>query len=197
MLTKDLIGIADRDFKRVTSISNVAVFAIILLVFTSVSIPIFLILAITLAIFINMGIPYYMGNSIPFIASIVIGSIQLGATVDYAILLTTRFREEIKNGRDKFTAMEVAVKESAKSIITSGLAFFGSTIGVAIISEMELVKSLSAMIARGALISTGVILFILPGVLIAGESFIKNTTKNWNREKTEKAEKGRIVYESK
>lgn len=197
VLTKDLIGIADRDFKRVTTISNIAVFAIILLVFTSISIPIFLILAITLAIFINMGIPFYMGNSIPFIASIVIGSIQLGATVDYAILLTTRFREEIKKGQDKFTAMEISVKESAKSIITSGLAFFGSTIGVAIISQMELVKSLSAMIARGALISTGVILFILPGVLIAGESIIRITTKNWNRKRIEKAEKGRIVYESK
>src|SRR5690606_38575129 len=131
-------------------------------------------LAITLAIFINMGIPYYTGNSIPFIASIVIGSIQLGATVDYAILLTTRYREEIKNGHDKFTAMEISVRESAKSIITSGLTFFASTIGVAVISEMELVKSLSAMIARGALISTGVILFILPGVLIATESFISS-----------------------
>ncbi len=145
-----------------------------------------------------MGIPYYMGNSIPFIASIVIGSIQLGATVDYAILLTTRFREEIKNGHDKFTAMEISVRESAKSIITSGLAFFGSTIGVAIISEMELVKSLSTMIARGgALISTGVILFILPGVLIATESFIRVTTKNWSKERKDKAEKGRIAYESK
>lgn len=139
-----------------------------------------------------------MGNSIPFIASIVIGSIQLGATVDYAILLTTRFREEIKNGHDKFTAMEISVRESAKSIITSGLAFFGSTIGgVAIISEMELVKSLSTMIARGALISTGVILFILPGVLIATESFIRVTTKNWSKERKDKAEKGRIAYESK
>ena len=197
VLTKDLIGIADRDFKRVSTISNLAVFAIILLVFTSISIPIFLILAITLAIFINMGIPYYMGNAIPFIASIVIGSIQLGATVDYAILLTTRFREEIKNGHDKFAAMEISVRESAKSIITSGLAFFGSTIGVAIISEMELVKSLSAMIARGALISTGVILFVLPGMLIAAEGFIRVTTKNWSKERKDKAEKGRIAYESK
>lgn len=197
VLTKDLIGIADRDFKRVSTISNIAVFIIILLVFTSISIPIFLILAITLAIFINMGIPYYTGNSIPFIASIVIGSIQLGATVDYAILLTTRYREEIKNGHDKFTAMEISVRESAKSIITSGLTFFASTIGVAVISEMELVKSLSAMIARGALISTGVILFILPGVLIATESFISSTTKNWSKERKDKAEKGRIAYESK
>ncbi|MCF6466196.1 efflux RND transporter permease subunit [Clostridium sp. Cult2] len=196
VLTKDLIGIADRDFKRVSTISNIAVFIIILLVFTSISIPIFLILAITLAIFINMGIPYYLGHSIPFIASIVIGSIQLGATVDYAILLTTRFREEIRKGHEKFEAMEITVRESSKSIITSGLAFFGSTVGVAIISDMELVKSLSTMIARGALISTVIILFILPGVLIASESFISITSKNWNKGIKEKVEKGRILYEN-
>ena len=193
-LTKDLIGIADSDFKRVNTLSTLAVFAIILVVFTSISIPIFLILAIMLAIFINMGVPYYLGHSIPFIAGIVIGSIQLGATVDYAILLTTRFREEISNGHEKFEAMEIAVKESAKSIITSGLTFFVSTIGVAVISEMEIVRSLSAMIARGALISTGVILFILPGVLIASEGFIRLTSKNWGKGK---AEKGRIAYENK
>jgi hypothetical protein len=193
-LTKDLIGIADSDFKRVNTLSTLAVFAIILVVFTSISIPIFLILAIMLAIFINMSVPYYLGHSIPFIAGIVIGSIQLGATVDYAILLTTRFREEISNGHGKFEAMEIAVKESAKSIITSGLTFFVSTIGVAVISEMEIVRSLSAMIARGALISTGIILFILPGVLIASEGFIRLTSKNWGKEK---AQKGRIAYENK
>ena len=196
VLTKDLINIADKDFKRVNLLSTLAVFIIILLVFKSISIPIFLILAISLAIFINMSVPYYLNHSIPFIAGIVIGSIQLGATVDYAILLSTRFKEEINKGHNKFKAMEITVRESSKSIITSGLAFFGSTIGVAIVSDMELVKSLSAMIARGALISTGVILFILPGVLIACEGFIRVTTKDWNINH-EKAEKGRIVYESK
>ena len=180
-----------------SSLTTIAVFAIILIVFTSVSIPIFLIILIMLAIFINMSVPYYLGHSIPFIAGIVIGSIQLGATVDYAILLTTRFREEIRNGYDKFEAMEIAVRESAKSIITSGLAFFGSTVGVAVISEIEIIKSLSTMIARGALISTGIILFILPGVLIASESFIKATSKNWDKSIKEKVEKGRIVYENK
>ena len=196
VLTKDLINIADKDFKRVNLLSTLAVFIIILLVFKSISIPIFLILAISLAIFINMSVPYYLNHSIPFIAGIVIGSIQLGATVDYAILLSTRFKEEINKGHNKFKAMEITVRESSKSIITSGLAFFGSTIGVAIVSDMELVKSLSAMIARGALISTGVILFILPGVLIACEGFIRVTTKDWNINH-EKAEKGRIAYESK
>lgn len=181
VLTKDLVEIADRDFKNVNSISFVAVFAIIMIVYKSLAIPLFLILLIMLAIFINMSIPFYVGQSIPFIAGIVIGSIQLGATVDYAILLTTRFREEIENGFDRFEAMRISVKESAKSIITSGLAFFGSTIGVAIISKMEIVKSLSGMIARGALISTILILLVLPGVLIAGEKIISRTTLNWNK----------------
>ena len=192
VLTKDLIGIADHDFKRVNSLSIAAVFVIIMIVFTSITIPILLILAITLAIFINMSVPFYTGGSIPFIAGIVIGSIQLGATVDYAILLTTRFREELFNGNGKMEAMEIAVKESAKSILTSGLAFFGSTVGVALISEMELVKALSGMIARGALISTAVILFILPGILLATEKIVAVTTKNWR-----KANKESVAYENK
>lgn len=196
VLTKDLIGVADRDFKKVNAISFAAVFAIILLVFKSLAIPLFLILAIMLAIFINMGIPYFTGTSIPFIASIVIGSIQLGATVDYAILLTTRFKEELENGYDRFEAMNISVKESAKSITTSGLAFFGSTVGVAIVSEMELIKSLSSMIARGALISTLSILLILPGVLIAGEKLISMTTLNWNKGK-EKNKEETVAYENK
>lgn len=179
VLTKDLIDIADRDFKRVNLISYFSVFLIIMLIFVSFSIPLLLILVIMLAIFINMSVPFYLNNSIPFIASIVIGSIQLGATVDYAILLTTRFKEELGNNLDKFTAMQIAVKESSKSIITSGLTFFASTVGVAIISNMEFISSLSAMIARGALISTAVILFILPGLLLASETIIKKTTKNW------------------
>lgn len=197
VLTKDLVSIADEDFKRVNVISILAVFFIILLVFTSVSIPLLLVLVIELAIFINMAVPYYMNNSIPFISSIVIGSIQLGATVDYAILLTTRFREEIRNGHNKFEAMEISVRESSKSIFTSGLTFFGSTVGVAIISDMEIVKSLSGMIARGALISTGVILFILPGVLLASEGLIRKTSKNWGNSTVDTAEKGRIIYENK
>nr|WP_042680642.1 MMPL family transporter [Anaerosalibacter massiliensis] len=197
VLTKDLVSIADEDFKRVNITSIIAVFFIILLVFTSISIPIFLVLIIELAIFINMAVPFYLNHSIPFISSIVIGSIQLGATVDYAILLTTRFREEINNGHDKFEAMEISVRESAKSIVTSGLTFFGSTVGVAIISDMEIVKSLSAMIARGALISTGVILFILPGILLASESFIRVTSKNWSKSSKDTVEKGRFIYENK
>lgn len=186
-LTKDLTEIADRDFDRVNIISFAAVFVIILGVFKSISIPFFLILIIMLAIFVNMSLPFYLGESIPFIAGIVIGSIQLGATVDYAILLTTRFKEEIENGFDVVPAMKISVQESAKSIVTSGLAFFGSTIGVAVISKMKIVKSLSLMIARGALISTLLILLVLPGVLIAGEKLIAITTMNWNKKLIEES----------
>lgn len=178
-LTKDLIKVADKDFKSSNIVSIAAVFAIILVTFTSFSIPIFLIIAIELAIFINMSIPYYMGVSIPFVASIVIGCIQLGATVDYAILMTTRFREEIRNGKDKFDAMETAVKGSAKSIVTSALTFFAATAGVGIISNLAIVKSLCAMMARGALISMGVIIFILPSILLVSENFISHTSRNW------------------
>ncbi|WP_416197112.1 MAG: SSD domain-containing protein [Sporanaerobacter sp.] len=197
VLTKDLIKITDTDFKKVNIISTLAIFVIVMFVFTSISIPIFLILVIELAIFINMCVPFYAGNSIPFIASIIIGSIQLGATVDYAILLTTRFREEIRNGHDKFEAMEIAVRESAKSIVTSGFTFFAATVGVGVISEIEIIKSMSVMIARGALISTGVILFILPGVLLAFEGFIKSTSKNWNKSIADKIKGGKIIYENK
>lgn len=178
-LTKDLIQIADQDFKNVSYASIIAIFAIILIVFQSLSIPIFLVLAIQLAIFINMSIPYYTGTSIPFIASIVIGTIQLGATVDYAILLTSRFREEMRNGLNKFDAMEAAVSGSAKSIVTSALTFFAATFGVGLISKMEVVKSLCVLMSRGALISMAVIIFILPSILLVSEGFISKTSKNW------------------
>ncbi len=179
VLTKDLIELADQDFKRVNGLSIAAVFVIIMFVFSSLAIPILLILSIMLAIFINMSIPYFKAEAIPFIAGIVIGSIQLGATVDYAILLTTRFREELAKHDEKLDAMRVSVRESAKSITTSGMAFFASTVGVALISDMELVKSLSGMIAKGALISTIVILLVLPGVLLVSEGLIAKTTRNW------------------
>ncbi|MFD3158167.1 RND family transporter [Haloimpatiens sp. FM7330] len=181
-LTKDLIEVADKDFKHVSSVSIMAIFGIILILFVSGSIPIMLVAAIQLAIFINMAIPYYTGTEIPFIASIVIGCVQLGATVDYAILMTTRFREEIRNGYDKFEAMNIAVKGSARSIVTSGFTFFAATSSVGIISNMDLIKSLCGMIARGALISMGVIIFILPSILLVFEKFIRVTSKNWDKD---------------
>ncbi len=180
-LTKDLIEIADTDFKRVSVASIAAVFVIILFVFGSISIPVILVASIELAIFINMGIPYVTGAVLPFIATIVIGTIQLGATVDYAILLTTRFREEIRNGKDKFDAMRISVKESSRSIVTSALTFFGATVGVAFIADIEMIKSLTLLISRGALISMLVIIFVLPSILLIFEGLVRRTSLNWSR----------------
>lgn len=178
-LTKDLIDVANKDFSTTSYISIAAIFAIVMLVFKSLSIPVFLVLAIELAIYINMAVPYYTGITIPFIASIVIGCIQLGSTVDYAILLTTRFKEELRNGLERLDAMKVAVKASAKSIITSALVFFAATGGVAIASKMAMIKSLCELLARGAVISAAVIIFILPSILIIFEKIISKTTMGW------------------
>ncbi|GAA0070720.1 MMPL family transporter [Clostridium sardiniense] len=178
-LTKDLITTSDRDFKMVSVYSIIAIFLIILIVFRSISVPILLVAAIEFAIFINMGIPYYTGNEIPFVASIVIGTIQLGATVDYAILMTSRFREEIRKGHTKQEAILIAVKGSAKSIVTSGLTFFGATAAVAMVSDMALIRSLCFLISRGALISMAVILLILPSFLLVSEGLINKTSIKW------------------
>lgn len=180
-LTKDLIEIADVDFNVTNYVSIAAIFLIVLFVFKSLSIPVILVAAIELAIFFNMGIPFYTGNTIPFIASIVIGCVQLGATVDYAILMTTRFEEEIQNGRDRVEAIKVASQTSDKSIITSALVFFAATGGVAIVSKIEMIKSLCVMLARGALISAAVIIFILPSILLVSEKLISKTTRGWNK----------------
>ena len=178
-LTKDLITTSDRDFKMVSLYSIIAIFLIILVVFKSISIPVLLVSAIEFAIFINMGIPYFTGTTIPFIASIVIGTIQLGATVDYAILLTSRFREELRNGHEKHEAILIAVEESAKSIVTSGLTFFGATGAVALVSDMALIRSLCFLISRGAIISMAVILLILPSFLLVLEGLINKTSIKW------------------
>ena len=192
-LTKDLTTIADQDFKNVSVASIVAIFVIILIVFKSVSIPVLLVSAIEFAIFINMGIPHYTGTVIPFVASIVIGTIQLGATVDYAILLTSRFREEIRNGYEKKEAMRIAVQESAKSIVTSGLTFFGATGGVALVSDMALIKSLCFLMARGAIISMMVIIFVLPALLLVSEGIINKTTKGWKINKLDSIEPKKVA----
>lgn len=178
-LTKDLIEITEQDFKRVNYISILAIFLIIAFVFGSISIPIILVASIQLAILINMGLPYYTNKSIPFVASIVVGTIQLGATVDYAILMATRFREELGNGHDKYTSMTITVKESARSIVSSALTFFGATAAVGIISHMEVVKTLCLMISRGAIISMVVIICILPSLLLVFEGLIAKTSKGW------------------
>ncbi len=178
-MTNDLIKISDIDFKNVSIASIVAIFIIIALVFMSLSLPIILVIAIELAIFINLGIPFYTGSVIPFIASIVIGTIQLGATVDYAILLTSRFKEELEMSSNKMDAMRIAVQSSSRSIITSALTFFGATAGVGIISKLEMVSSLCTLMARGAIISMFVILFVLPGILLISEKVIIKTSKGF------------------
>ena len=178
-LTDDLIRICNTDFRNVSIASIAVVLAVILAIFTSVSLPILLVCAIELAIFINMGIPYYTGATIPFIASIVIGCIQLAATVDYAILLSSSYREHIRNGEEKREAMRIAVRHSTRSILTSAMTFFGATFGVYLISTISLIKSLTLLIARGALISTAVIVFILPGLLILFEPLLERTSFFW------------------
>ena len=178
-LTKDLIAVADTDFKNVSFASILAIFIIILISFKSISVPVLLVASIEYAIFINMGIPYYTGTIIPFVASIVIGTIQLGATVDYAILMTSRFKEELNNGYPKREALVIAVKGSAKSIVTSGLTFFAATGGVALISDLELIKSLCFLMARGALVSMAVIILVLPSFLMVFEKLISKTTIGW------------------
>lgn len=182
-LTKDLIEISDQDFKNVSMASIFAIFIIIVFVFKSISIPVLLVAAIEFAIFVNMGIPYYTSSSIPFIASIVIGTIQLGATVDYAILMTSRFKEELNNGYNKKEAMKIAVKGSARSIVTSGLTFFGATGGVALVSDMPLIRDLCLLISRGAIISMLVILLVLPSLLLVFEGIINKTSLKWKAKK--------------
>lgn len=186
-LTYDLIKIADRDFKVVSAVSILAIFTIILIVFKSISLPVILVLAIEGAIFINLGIPYYTGKVEPFIASIVIGTIQLGATVDYAILLTSRFKEELMVNSNKFEAMKVAVQSSARSIVTSALTFFSATIGVGLISELEMISALCSLMSRGAIISMFMIIFILPAVLLSCHKIIIKTSKNFVPKPSNKA----------
>lgn len=178
-LTKDLITTADKDFQVVNVLSIAAIFVIILLTFVSFSLPFVLVLAIELAITVNMAVPYFTNTTLPFIAGIVIGTIQLGACVDYAILMTTRTREELGRHRDIKTAVRIAVSKSAPSIITSGCSFFAACIGVALISRMDMISSLCELLARGALISVISIIFVLPSMLLAGNKLIAKTTRKW------------------
>ncbi len=194
-MTKDLIEIADTDFANVNAASIAAVFLIILLTFRSVSIPMLLVLSIESAIFINMGIPYFSGTSLPFIASIVIGTVQLGATVDYAILMTTRFREERRRGLSPKEAAGTACRFCSQSILSSGLTFFAATIGVAAISRMELLKSICLLISRGALISMFVIIVILPCLLQLLDPLIRYTTLHWLGKKQKNENSGEPVSE--
>lgn len=178
-LTKDLINITDTDFKRVSAVSIGIVFVIILLLFESVTIPVILVGVIEFAIFVNMGIPFYTGTKLPFVASIVIGTIQLGATVDYAILMTTRYQRERSRGAGKFDAITTAHKFSAQSIIVSALSFFAATIGVGLYSNIDMISSLCILMARGALISMVVVVLILPSLFMVFDKIIVKTSKGF------------------
>ena len=164
--TKDLIEITDEDFKTVSIVSIGAIFVIIALVFKSVSLPVILVAVIEFAIFINMGIPAYTHTTLPFIASIVIGTSQLGATVDYAILMTTKYKKLRYNGADKKEAIATALRSSIQSIIVSALSFFAATFGVGMYSNIDMISSLCILMARGAIISMFVVIFILPSMFM-------------------------------
>lgn len=177
VLTDDLTVISNTDFKRVNIMSIAVVFIIIALVFKSLGIPLVLIAAIELAIQINMGIPFFLGQTIPFITSIIIGVIQLGSTIDYSILMTDRFLAEYEELGDVHQALKLATKETSKSIATSALSFMAATIGVGFYSKMEIVSTICTFLARGAIISMIVIIVFLPAIISVVFPFIRKTTK--------------------
>lgn len=170
--TKDLIEITDKDFKRVSAVSIGVIFLIIALVFKSISLPIILVAVIEFAIFINMGIPAYTGTVLPFIASIVIGTIQLGATVDYAILMTNKYKKNRYNGMEKKEAITDALGKSTQSVIVSALSFFAATFGVGMYSNIDMISSLCILMARGAIVSMFVVVFILPSMFMIFDRII-------------------------
>ena len=174
--TKDLIEISNHDFGAVSTASIGIIFLIIAVVFKSISLPIILVAVIEFGIMLNMGIPYYTGTKLPFIANIVIGTIQLGATVDYAILMTTRFRRNRSAGSDKKASITDAVESSAKSIVVSALSFFAATFGVGLYSNIDMISSLCVLMSRGALISMICVIFLLPSLLLIFDSVISKTT---------------------
>ena len=182
-LTKDMMKITDIDFKNVSMASLGIIFVIIMLVFRSLSLPAILELVIEFAIFINMGIPYYTGTELPFVASIILGTVQLGSTVDYAILMTSRYQKERQAGHDKKEAVQIAHKTSIVSILTSGISFFAATFGVAIYSQIDVIRSICLLLARGALISTCVVIFILPGMFMIFDSLIVHTSLQFLQKK--------------
>ena len=175
-LMKDLVEISDHDFNSVNTVSIAIILVIMVFVLKSVSLPIILIAAIEFAIFINMGIPAYTGTVIPFIASIVIGTIQLGATIDYAILITTKYKTARIEGKDKHQAIDEALGTSIQSIIVSALCFFGATFGVGVYSQIEMIGSLCSLMARGAIVSTCVVITLLPAFLMLLDKVICKTT---------------------
>lgn len=191
--TKDLIEITDTDFKTVSAVSIGIIFAIIFFVFKSVSLPIILVGVIEFAIYINMGLPYYTHTTLPFIASIVIGTIQLGSTVDYAILMTTRYKTERSSGKSKQEAITIAHSCSIQSVIVSALSFFAATFGVGLYSDIDMISSLCNLMARGAIISMFTVIFMLPSMFMIFDKLICHTSIGFTPESAakEKARKER------
>ena len=182
---KDMIETTDRDFKVVNTISILAIFIIIALVKKSISLPFLLIAVIELAIFINLGIPHFMGQSLPFIAPICISTIQLGATVDYAILMTTKYKSERTQGADKRQAVITALKISIPSIIVSGMGLFAATFGVAVYSDIDIISSMCMLMARGAVVSMLCVILMLPALLLLCDRLIGATTSGMKNSKSE------------
>lgn len=181
--TKDLIDITDHDFKVVNIVSIAAIFIIILIALRSVSLPIILVAVIEFAITVNMGVPCFTNTTIPFIASVVIGTIQLGATVDYAILMTTRYKTERNAGKDKHEAVTIALTTSMKSIMVSALGFFASTFGVGVYSSVDMISQLCTLMSRGAIISMITVICILPSMLMLFDKVIINTTMGMKKKR--------------
>ena len=175
-LMNDLETVTDVDLRNVNIASVAAIFIIIMIVFRSISLPVLLVAVIEFAICINMAVPYYTGLSLPFVASIVIGTIQLGATVDYAILMTSRYQKERMRGAKKKDAIRIAHETSMQSIITSGLSFFAATVGIAIYSEIDMISAICTLLARGAVVSTIVVVCILPAMFMIFDKVICKTT---------------------
>lgn len=181
--TKDLIEITNTDFARVSAVSIGAIFVIILFVFKSISLPVILVAVIEFAIFINMGIPYYTGTVLPFIASIVIGTIQLGATVDYAILMTNKYKRNRNHSMEKREAISSALQSSIQSIMVSAFSFFAATFGVGLYSNIDMISSLCNLMARGAIISMFVVIFILPSMFMIFDRIICATSAGFKPKK--------------
>ena len=175
-LTKDLADVTDVDLKNVNIASIAAIFVIIMIVFKSITLPVILVSVIEFAIFVNMAIPYYAGITLPFVASIVIGTIQLGATVDYAILMTSKYQRERSRGAGKMDAIQTAHQSSMKSILISGFSFFAATFGVGLYSKIDMISSICTLLSRGAIISTVVVILVLPAMFVVFDKIIVNTS---------------------
>ncbi|MCM1103383.1 MAG: MMPL family transporter [Clostridium sp.] len=194
--TKDLISITNHDFQTVSIVSIGVIFLLILIVFKSISLPVVLVAVIEFAIFINMGIPYYTKTTLPFIASIVIGTIQLGATVDYAILMTNKYKDARYGGMDKKEAVFLAHSQSIQSVIVSALSFFAATFGVGVYSNIDMISALCMLMARGALISMAVVLLVLPSMFLIFDGLICRTSAGFRKKKEKSGEAVRELQHS-